>query len=201
MGTEYGGWRIGLSNLSPASIVYSFGVGEDISFDLALIDLVGCDVVAFDPTPIATEWIRNQNISSKLIFVPIGLASHDGKVKFHVPPIEGWHSFSRSADPNAENQGTIKCDVMRLASLMKRLQHDHLDVLKMDIEGFEYDALDDMINSQIRPEWLLVEFHHGKYGIHRSRTKHSVNRLIEFGYDIYWVSDLGREYGFRRRRA
>ncbi|GIS18490.1 MAG: hypothetical protein CM15mP120_04060 [Pseudomonadota bacterium] len=45
---------------------------------------------------------------------------------------------------------------------MRDLGHDHLDVLKMDIEGAEYAVLDDMLQSNILPDQLLVEFHHGK---------------------------------------
>jgi len=33
------------------AVVYSLGIGEDISFDLALIEKYGARVHAFDPTP------------------------------------------------------------------------------------------------------------------------------------------------------
>ena len=39
LGTEYGGWDIPINaKLNEDSIVYSGGVGEDISFDLKLQD-------------------------------------------------------------------------------------------------------------------------------------------------------------------
>jgi hypothetical protein len=66
----------------------------------------------------------------------------------------------------------------------------------MDIEGFEFEVLDDLLNSQIRPRFLLVEFHHTHYGIAREKTLESVKRLREQQYEIYWVSDAGFEYGF-----
>lgn len=37
--------------LNSNSIVYSFGVGEDISFDEEVIHEFGCPVYAYDPTP------------------------------------------------------------------------------------------------------------------------------------------------------
>src|SRR5665213_4282517 len=61
LGSSYGGWAIPLSaSLGPLSTVYSFGVGLDISFDLALIETVGCTVHGFDPTPLSAEWIERQ---------------------------------------------------------------------------------------------------------------------------------------------
>ncbi len=44
-GTEYGGYFICPDNISKASIVYSFGVGEDISFDKEVIeDIMNSDI-------------------------------------------------------------------------------------------------------------------------------------------------------------
>lgn len=43
---------------------------------------------------------------------------------------------------------------------MKELSHSVIDILKIDIEGSEYDVIEDLINSKIRPKELLNEFHH-----------------------------------------
>lgn len=86
---------------------------------------------------------------------------------------------------------------------MKQLDHQRLDLLKLDIEGFEYDVIDDIITSAIRPRFILVEFHHSKYAIDKSRTMASVQKLRDYGYQIYWISDIGLEYGFvdQRKKA
>mgnify|MGYP001380326887 FL=1 len=51
LGTNYGGWYIPKNiNLNKNSIVYSGGVGEDMSFDLLLNDKYGCKMFLIDPT-------------------------------------------------------------------------------------------------------------------------------------------------------
>ncbi|HEX7718479.1 MAG TPA: hypothetical protein VF389_01635, partial [Woeseiaceae bacterium] len=46
-----GGWWFHPDTLHIDSIVYSFGIGEDVEFDLFLIERFGLVVHAFDPTP------------------------------------------------------------------------------------------------------------------------------------------------------
>ena len=51
LGTDYGGWYVPTNlNLDEKSIVYSGGVGEDISFDLVLSDKYKCNIFLIDPT-------------------------------------------------------------------------------------------------------------------------------------------------------
>jgi hypothetical protein len=58
LGTEYGGWSLCPHLLCQESIVYSIGIGDDISFDLSLIKKFGITVNAFDPTPESVKWVR-----------------------------------------------------------------------------------------------------------------------------------------------
>ena len=52
LGTGYGGWWLPEDvALGPESLVVSAGMGEDISFDLALQTRTGCSIVLVDPTP------------------------------------------------------------------------------------------------------------------------------------------------------
>lgn len=48
-----GGWQYDATKLDENSIVYSFGVGDNIDFDLALILRTHARLHAFDPTPTA----------------------------------------------------------------------------------------------------------------------------------------------------
>lgn len=57
-GSQYGGWVVPVGILDHSSVCYCAGVGEDVSFDLALIKKFGCEVLAFDPTPRAIEYVR-----------------------------------------------------------------------------------------------------------------------------------------------
>ena len=50
-GTGYGGCVCSMESMGPESVVYSVGTGEDLSFDLAIIERFGCAVHGFDPTP------------------------------------------------------------------------------------------------------------------------------------------------------
>jgi hypothetical protein len=50
LGTNYGGWYVPIDmNLTKDSVVYSAGVGEDISFDILLQNKYDCHVYLIDP--------------------------------------------------------------------------------------------------------------------------------------------------------
>ena len=45
LGTKYGGWHVPkVMDLDKDSIIYSAGVGEDVSFDLLLSDKYGSNI-------------------------------------------------------------------------------------------------------------------------------------------------------------
>ena len=59
LGTEYGGWIIPTNiKLDENSIVYSAGVGEDISFDLLLSNKYNSNIILIDPTEKANKHFR-----------------------------------------------------------------------------------------------------------------------------------------------
>ena len=60
IGSDYGGWIVPTAAVSGDWICYSGGVGEDISFDMGLIERFGCNVYAFDPTPRAIRYVRDR---------------------------------------------------------------------------------------------------------------------------------------------
>ncbi len=203
LGTQYGGWSICPSQISDKSIVYSFGVGEDISFDLSLIEKFGVNVYAFDPTPTAIDWIKSQQLPKNFKFFEYGIADYDGVAEFSCPPTPNLRdAYSILNRPGAN---CVQVKVYRLNTIMEMLGHQKIDILKMDIEGAEYAVIDDVISSDIEVQQLLLEFHHrwkefqqGFRNIGVPKTKRAITSLREKGFKIFDISLTGDEYSFFR---
>lgn len=194
LGSDYGGWDIIPALLGRDAVVYSFGIGEDASFDLALIEKFGVTVHAFDPTPKAIAWVQQQNLDDRFRFLPLGIADEDGQVLAYAPEDPSHVSYSVIGGLPGRGDA-IPIAVKRLATIIKELGHDHIDVLKMDIEGAEYRVIEDLCRSGIRPKQILLEFHHFMPGMDFRATRSSLRALRKCGYRIFSVAPSGHEYG------
>ncbi len=193
------GWVVDYSSLNSESIVYSVGVGSNIDFDLALIDEIGLDVHAFDPTPRSIEWVKKQSLPEKFKFLPLGLGSSDGEMEFFPPSRESSTHFSpvdRYSDKNAQ---TVKAPVRTLKSICKELNHTVIDLLKMDIEGAEYEVIDTLQQQDIAVNQILIEFHHMYKGISLKDTLKAIDKLRELNFELFNISQRTYEFSFRKK--
>ena len=197
LGSSYGAHCVCPSGLDARSVVYSFGVGEDISFDLALIEKLNVTVHAFDPTPRALELVRRCGAPASFVMHPFGLAARDGKASFFPPanPAHVSHSLVARA---TSNTAALEVEMRRLPTVMRELGHSHIDVLKMDIEGEEYAVIEDMLTERLDVRQLLIEFHHQFENVSLAQTKAAVEALAAAGYRVFDVSPNGRELSFTR---
>jgi predicted PolB exonuclease-like 3'-5' exonuclease len=90
----------------------------------------------------------------------------------------------------------VKAPIKRLQTIMKELGHNHIDVLKMDIEGGEYEVIEDMLASSIKPKQLLVEFHHRWAEIGFQKTRKAIQDLHAAGYKRFYLSPAKEEISF-----
>ena len=134
LGGRYGGWIVPRSLISRSSVCYCVGVGEDITFDLALIETYGCPVYAFDPTPRAAEHVKTHAEGIEHYhYEQLGLWSQDTTQKFYAP---GNHQFvSHSIVNLSGTQDFFEAVCKRLSSIMRDHGHNTIDLLKLDIEG------------------------------------------------------------------
>ena len=94
-----------------------------------------------------------------------------------IPPAEEAHvSFSAARGRDQEGDA-VTIEICDLETLMQRIGVAAVDVLKMDIEGFEYGVVDHLVASPIRPTQLLIEFHHRMYVYAAEDTRRAVERL------------------------
>jgi hypothetical protein len=206
IGTEYGGY-FWTRPLETSSVVYSFGIGEDFSFEIGLAARYGVTVHMFDPTPRSFEhysavseilnvgWTSKElkvsgNIESsvyekmiressvkpeQLVFHAIGLIGakrydemfcdeFDLSLEGGTPCADSIATFCAPEDPNwvshtlcAENVCVCKgfqAPVKYLDLIMKELGHEHLTILKLDIEGVEMEVLSAL---DIQPDAIIVD--------------------------------------------
>lgn len=196
-GTEYGGWPLLNGTVDQNTIIVSVGLGEDISFDLAVIQRFGCQVHGCDPTPKSLQWLRAQRLPPQFYVHALGLGDKDGPVAV-IPPANETHVSFSATRGHDQDGDAIDIDIVTLPTLMRQIGVDRLDVLKMDIEGFEYGVVDALVASSIRPGQLLIEFHHGMYTYQAVDTRRAVDALRSAGYRLFYVSSGGHEYGFVR---
>ena len=147
-----GKWVCNPQSLRDHAVVYSFGVGNDVSFDADMAGLFGCQVFLFDPTPSVVKYFPSPKSgyscgSGRLFFSPIGLGPVSTKK-------------GREWDLVLEGQACVNKSLLDIA---RSLHHTQVDILKIDIEGGEYASLHDIVSSgalaTLDVKMLLVEFH------------------------------------------
>lgn len=183
--------------LGEASIVCAFGVGRDLSFERALVERFGVTVHAFDPTPRSVSWLRRQSLPAAIVCHEIGVADFDGTAGF-LPPADPDHVSFSMAPPGGPAPGAVAGPVLRLASILRRLGHDRIDLLKLDVEGAEYAVLDDLLASELDVGQILVEFHHRLAGFRPGQTRAALRRLGRAGYRVFHATRRRDDYGLLR---
>lgn len=155
LGSDYGGWVVPIDLLPPGAVCFTGGVGEDTTFDAALVDQ-GCVVHAFDPTPRAIAHVEELELGERFRFHPVGFWSEPTELRFFAPrdPTHVSHSIVNLQ----ETDDYFTADVTTVRLAMDRLGYERLDLLKLDIEGAQFAVLAAMRRDGVRPTVLCIEF-------------------------------------------
>ena len=178
-GEDYGGFEIVETVLDDESIVYSFGIGEDLSFSKDLVNKYGCNVFAFDPTPKSIEYVRKNELynDNRFNFFEWGLSNRDEIGEFHLPSDDANVSGSLNSWSGVGGE-TIKVVLKTIPSIMRELNHSYIDILKMDIEGSEFDVIDSLFdNNDIKIGQICVEIHDRFFWNGESRLRRMLKKL------------------------
>ena len=195
-GNQYGGFYLAQNSIDKSSIVYSIGIGEDISFDEGIMDRYGCKVFAFDPTPKSVVWVKENVTTQNFVFSPIGVAKEKGSRKFYLPTNNSHVSGSIHDIKTINNSNSIDLKFDSLSNIMKDNNHSKLDLLKMDIEGAEYEVIDHIQKNNIDIKQILVEFHPHFEKDGKKKTKKAIEKLEKMVYSCFGLSNSLLEYSF-----
>ncbi|EAU87466.2 hypothetical protein CC1G_02225 [Coprinopsis cinerea okayama7 len=113
-----GKWTCGLSRLEHRKdcIVYSFGINNESSFEAEILERTNhCQIWGYDFSVPSFGPEIHLSLANRTHFSDVGLAGED----------------QPGGNP----------PMYRLETLMKLNNHTHIDILKMDIEGWEFESL------------------------------------------------------------
>jgi hypothetical protein len=107
----------------------------------------------------------------------VGLAAETSIYEFSVPenPDEGSYSVARTG------LDKVSFECWSVETIMQMHGHTSIDLLKMDIEGFEYDIIDRVLDQGIPINQICVEFHPW---LRPGRTFRTIRKLYAAGYRI-----------------
>jgi hypothetical protein len=126
-----------------------------------------------------------------------GIGGRDGTALL-VPPDNPAHISHRVAGRGDENRPAIELPIQRLSTVMRKLGHSRITLLKLDVEGAEYSVISDLLELKIDVAQLVLEFHHQLKGYGLRDTEAAISGLNRAGYRVFHVSQTGREYSFLR---
>lgn len=195
-----GGWSYDNRLLNEDSIVYSLGVGDFIDFDLGVIQRCGSRVFAFDPTPVSKSHVDNTDLPEQFHFFAWAAAGEDGTLTLY-PRVKNDGTLSTdmfTLQPEAASADAgVESPALTIQTMAEKLGHERIDLLKMDIEGAEYDVIDALLESSLRPRQLLIEFHHRFMQDGLQRTGDIIDTLRGENYRVMSVCrETGREISF-----
>jgi len=206
LGTKYGGWWIDAKKIKQPALLIDCGLGEDISFPIEFIKKFGGHVIGVETNPRSLEYCRNIAPENMTILPMAFWKEANQTVTFHLPRPQdqlptGADGVSGSLIDTHEyviDGEKLSIKTTSLSDLLDKAGKPRCDILKMDIEGAEYEVLDELIKSKqlALADQILIEFHHNVTHHTEQETQETTTRIINMGYELIYIE--GRNYIFRK---
>ncbi len=166
------------ADIKPGSVVYCGGVGKDATFDFEIAESMGLEVHSFDPTPASIEYIKREN-RGRIQFHPWGILDKDTKIRFHAP-LDRSHA-NWFIDNLHGTDEFFEAQCFTIETIMRKLDHSRIELLKIDVEGSWGQVLGSMLSSRVFPRAICVEF---DSPAPLSRVRNTVRSLQDAGYRL-----------------
>lgn len=180
VGSDYGGWWVPANLIDESWVCYSAGAGADVSFDSELVHRFGATVRGFDPFHLfGTRAMEAVGDEEHYSFHVVALAGEDGPLRVYGRQDQVRGSVSAANLYGVDSEHVVSG--RSLPSLFRELGDERIDLLKLDIEGSEYEVLEPLDLPSLGVRVLCVELHHNESA---RRAKALLRRLGDQGYEV-----------------
>lgn len=176
-------------------IIVSAGIGDQINFELDIMERLKDKrviLLAIDPTPKSLKFLSDSVLPDDFVVVPYALCGKNEELSFALPAAEGW--TSGSTEELLEDGRQLKTEIKVQGKTLKTILEEHgiekIDLLKMDIEGSEFDVLDNILSDGIPVEQMTIDLHHHIMKNNTHLVKNLIDKLHKSGYQICYVDKM-----------
>jgi FkbM family methyltransferase len=143
----------------------------------------GARIVAVEPDPETFRKLQANVASLEGVQARrLAVGARDGEVVFFPSP-RSWES---SLHPTPLSGEAITVRQVTLDTLLDEAGLDHVELVKLDVEGAEYDVLSACAGLPTRVDALIGELHPGHADVYRA-TRRLLDKLP--GFDVEYVRD------------
>lgn len=192
-----------LGETEPGDTVYC-DVGANIGQHALFMSRVATQVHAFEPYPPVSEQLEAHLIRNRIDNVclhKLGLGDEDGTLPFFAP--SGSNTGVGSFDADSQQRGNTPAGQLRIArgdAYLTDLALTRLDLMKIDVEGFERKVLAGLRDTlqRFRPV-LVIEVSYGQALSFRSREQFLEH--LPADYQVYTFDTRKADGSTARRRG
>lgn len=193
---NYGAWGVCTNLLPPDPLVYSFGIGVDVSFDVAIVRDFGARAVfCYDPTIDKEYFAKISNGKDKnLLFSQLGAGASNDVIHFYKskdPRIQSLVSTPGLSGYNIEPY--LTAPVHEISSIAAINKHSWVDLIKLDIEGAEFDLLLQADLRLLPTSHILVEFHARMFEEGWDKQSQVYERFFAAGWELAYEQPKKKE--------
>lgn len=190
-----GGKLVILEDIKKGSTIISAGLGDDIEFEIKMIQKKNVNVIGIDPTEeskrILDQAIKFKRIkSNKFILINKLLGPTNTPKKLYLPD----NGFMSSTNDNYSEINKSKYKYVESITIKELLkEYNNISYLKIDIEGCEYEILGN-IADVCDIKQISIEFHH--YCINNVsifNTLEVIHSFIDKNYDVVDYTQLAHK--------
>ena len=151
-------------------------------------------VVAFEPNPHARAVLQSRLGSNPMLTVrdsAVATATGSARLFLHERHVENEVTWSTGSSllQTKTNVSEDFVDVPTVDVLEILEEFPEVKLVKIDVEGTEYELIEKMVSAKNKPEYLVCESHHLKNPDLKSKYERIQKLLEQEGLSSKWMTD------------
>lgn len=151
-------------NFNKLSVIIDVGCGHEAEFSRHLIEKHNLLAFGVDPTLKHAPFLKilEETTKGKFHHLALAVTQKDGIIKFHESEQnESGSILSEHINIQNDDITTYNVESVNLRELVRRIGTTPIDLIKLDLEGAEYELLNEINDEDINLfKQIFIEFHH-----------------------------------------